>query len=269
MKKAQAPPALAGGAYTVKSLVKALNILEALAEGEESAYTLARLSRRLHLHISTVHRLLVNLVRQGFVEEAPDSGGYQLSFKALWMGLRVLDRLDFRMVAQPLLRELNQQTTQTVRLAILQQTRAICIDKFESPPPAALDARLGGVMPLHCSGAGKILLAYQGKGLLDQLARTQGFPRLTPHTITNPANLRKELEQIREQGYALDQEETVEGRRCVAGPVFDHTGHVIAAFSVAGPAARMTPSRLSEIAGLVRATSRQISFCLGYTINSK
>jgi DNA-binding IclR family transcriptional regulator len=264
MKNAQAPPASAEGAYTVKSLVKALNILEALAEGEESAYTLTQLSRRLHLHISTVHRLLVNLVRQGFVEEAPDSGGYQLSFKVLRMGLRVLDRLDFRLVAQPLLRELNQQTKETVHLAILQETRAISIDKFGSPQPVGLDARLGGEMPLHCTGVGKILLAYQSEALLIQIAHTRGFARFTPHTITSLANLRKELEQIREQGYALDQEEAVEGLRCVAGPVFDHTGHVIAAFSVAGPATRMTPPRLPEIARLVRAASQQISFRLGY-----
>jgi len=264
MKNAQAPPASAGGAYTVKSLVKALNILEALAEGEESAYTLTQLSRRLHLHISTVHRLLVNLVRHGFVEEAPGSGGYQLSFKVLRMGLRVLDRLDFRLVAQPLLRELNQQTKETVHLAILQETRAISIDKLGSPQPVGLDARLGGVMPLHCTGVGKTFLAYQKGGLLSEFARASGFRRFTPHTIMNLANLRQELEQIREQGYALDQEEAVEGLCCVAGPLFDHTGRVVAAFSVAGPATRLTPPRLPEIARLVCATSQQISFRLGY-----
>jgi IclR family acetate operon transcriptional repressor len=264
MKNLQAPPASAGGGYTVKSLVKALNILEVLAEGEESPYTLTQLSRRLHLHISTVHRLLVNLVCHGFVEEAPGSGGYQLSFKVLRMGLRVLDRLDFRLVARPLLRELNQQTKETVYLAILRETRAISIEKFGSPQPVGLDARLGGVMPLHCTGVGKALLAYQSGDLLNQIARTPGFPRFTPHTITSLANLRKELERIREQGYALDQEEAVEGLRCVAGPVFDHTGPVIAAFSVAGPATRMTSSRLPEIVRLVCGTSQQISFRLGY-----
>ena len=92
--KADYPPA---AAYTVKSLVKALSILEVLAE-EEPPYTLTQLSRRLHLHVSTVHRLLVNLVRHGFVEEDPVSGGYQLSYRVLRMGLRVLDRLDFRRV---------------------------------------------------------------------------------------------------------------------------------------------------------------------------
>jgi len=264
MRNAHIPPDSAEGAYTVKSLVKALNILEVLAEGEESAYTLTQLARRLHLHISTVHRLLVNLVRHGLVEEAPDSRGYQLSFKVLRMGLRVLDRLDFRRVAQPFLRDLNQQTQETVRLAILQDARAICIEKFGSAQPVGLDERLGGAMPLHCTGVGKTLLAYQRGDLLSQVARTLGFPRFTPHTITNLASLRKELERIREQGYALDQGEAVEDLRCVAGPLFDHTGRVLAAFSVAGPATRITPLRLPEITRLVHATSQQISFRLGY-----
>jgi DNA-binding IclR family transcriptional regulator len=264
MRNAKSPPASPGGAYTVKSLVKALNILEVLAEGEESAYTLTQLSRRLHLHISTVHRLLVNLVGHGFVEEAPGSRGYQLSFKVLRMGLRVLDRLDFRLVAQPLLRELNQLTKEAVQLAILQETRAIPIEKFGSPQPVGLEARLGGVMPLHCTGVGKILLAYQSGAFLNQIARTPGLRRFTPRTITNLAKLKRELEEIREEGYALEQEEAVAGLRCVAGPVFDHTGRVVAAFSVVGPATRITPERLPEIARLVRATSQQISFRLGY-----
>jgi DNA-binding IclR family transcriptional regulator len=264
MKNAKTPGDSLPDAYAIKSLAKALNILEFLAEGEESAYTLTQLSRQLHLHISTVHRLLVNLVRHGFVEEAPGSRGYQLSFKLLRMGLQVLDRLDFRSVAQPLLQELNQQTKETVQLAILQETWAVSIDVCRSPQPVGLEARLSGVMPLHCTGVGKILLAYQSEDLLIQLAHTRGFARFTPHTITSLANLRKELEQIREQGYALDQEEAVEGLRCVAGPVFDHTGRVIAAFSVAGPAARISPERLPEIARLVRGTSEQISFRLGY-----
>ena len=143
-------------AYTVKSLVKALTILEVLAD-EEPPYTLTQLSRRLHLHVSTVHRLLVNLVRHGFVEEDTVSGGYQLSYRVLRMGLRVLDRLDFRRVAQPLLRDLNLRTKETVHLAILQGTQAISIDKFDSPQPVGLDARLGGIMPLHCTGVGKTL----------------------------------------------------------------------------------------------------------------
>jgi DNA-binding IclR family transcriptional regulator len=249
--------------YTVKSLVKALNILEVLAE-EEPPYTLTQLSRRLHLHVSTVHRLLVNLLRHGFVEEDPVAGGYQLSYRVLRMGLRVLDRLDFRRVAQPLLRELNHRTKETVHLAILQENRAISIEKFGSPQPVGLDARLGGVMPLHCTGVGKTLLAFQSDEVINQIVHVPGLARLTMHTITSPSHLRKELEHIREQGYALDQEEAVEGLRCVAGPVFDHNGHIVAAFSVAGPATRMTSARIPEVIELVRETSRQISYRLGF-----
>ena len=259
-KTAHSSPALA---YTVKSLVKALNILEVLAE-EEPPYTLTQLSRRLHLHVSTVHRLLVNLLRHGFVEEDPITGGYHLSYRVLRMGLRVLDRLDFRRVAQPLLRELNQQTKETVHLAILQENRAISIEKYDSPQPVGLDARLGGVMPLHCTGVGKTLLAFQSEDVLNQVAQSPGLTRMTSHTITNLSQLHKELERIREQGYAVDHEEAVEGLRCVAGPVFDHNGRVVAAFSVAGPATRMTSSRIPEVAHLVRETSRQISYRLGF-----
>jgi DNA-binding IclR family transcriptional regulator len=231
---------------------------------EEPPYTLTQLSRRLHLHVSTVHRLLVNLVRQGFVEEDTVSGGYQLSYRVLRMGLRVLDRLDFRRAAQPLLRDLNLRTQETVHLAILQEGRAISIEKFVSPQPVGLDARLGGVAPLHCTGVGKTLLAYQGEDLLNQIVQSPGLTRMTAHTITGLPQLRKELERIRQQGYALDQEEAVEGLRCVAGPIFNHTGQNVAAFSVAGSAARMTPARALEIAQMVRETSQHISYRLGY-----
>ena len=250
-------------AYTVKSLVKALTILEVLAE-EEPPYTLTQLSRRLHLHVSTVHRLLVNLVRQGFVEEDRLAGGYQLSYRVLRMGLRVLDRLDFRQVAYPLLRDLNLRTREAVHLAILEESRAIVIEKFDSLQPVGLDARLGRVMPLHCTGLGKTLLAFQADEFVNRVAQSPGLPRMTPHTVTGLAQLRKELERIRAQGYTLDQEEAVEGLRCVAGPVFSHAGEALAAFSVAGPATRFTPPRVAEIAELVLQTSQQISYRLGY-----
>jgi len=253
----------AAPAYTVKSLVKALNILQLLAD-EEPPYTLTQLSRRLHLHVSTVHRLLVNLVRQGFVEEDPFSGGYQLSYRVLRMGLRVLDRLDFRRAAHPLLRELNRHTLETVHLAVLQDGRAISIEKFDSPQPVGLDARLGGIMPLHCTGTGKTLLAYSSEELFHHVAQSPILPRMTAHTLTGLPQLRRELERIREQGFAVDLEEAVEGLCCVAGPVFNHSGQIVAAFSVAGPATRFAPPRIAELAEVVRETSRQISYRLGY-----
>jgi DNA-binding IclR family transcriptional regulator len=266
MKMTEAPTT-AAAAYTVKSLVKALKILEVLAD-EDPPYTLTQLSRRLHLHVSTVHRLLVNLVRNGFVEEDRISGGYQLSFRVLRMGLRVLDRLDFRRVAQGFLRDLSLRTQETVHLAILQETRAISIEKFASFQSVGLDARLGGVMPLHCTGVGKTLLAYQGEDLLNQIVQSPGLTRMTEHTVTALPQLRKELERVREQGYAVDQGEAVEGLCCVAGPVFNHAGQIVAAFSVTAPAMRLTP-RIPEIADLIRQTSQQISYQLGYRGDSR
>lgn len=249
-------------AYTVKALVKALRILDCLAEDEQATLTLTELSRRLHLHVSTVHRLMVNLLRQGFVEIDPATGGYSLGYRVLRMGLRVLDRLDYLRVAQPLLRELNQKTQETVHMAILQGDRAISIEKFSSPQPVGLDPRLGRLMPLHSTGVGKTLLAFQREE--PEILRDLPLERHTAHTITTLPELRKELARIREQGYALDEEETVVGLRCVAGPLLDHLGQIVAAFSVAGPSTRMTPERTPEIARLVKETSREISYRLGY-----
>jgi len=264
MKSPKPASSASSGAYTVKALVKALRILECLAEDEQTTFTLTELSRRLHLHVSTVHRLMVNLLRQGFVEVDPATGGYHLGFRVLRMGLRVLDRLDYRRVAVPLLRELNQQTQETVHLAILQGDRAISIEKFDSPQPVGLDARLGGQIPLYCTGVGKTLLAFQTDEALGEILRNLALDRHTAHTITALPQLKKELAKIREQGYAFDQEEAVVGLRCVAAPLLDHLGRVVAAFSVAGPSTRMTPERMQELARLVAENSREISYRLGY-----
>jgi IclR family acetate operon transcriptional repressor len=264
MKSSKLSRPTPAAAYTVKSLIKALNILEALAEGEKPTYTLTELSRRLRLHVSTVHRLVVNLARQGFVEQDPATGGYELGFRVLRMGLRVLDRLDFRRIALPLLRELNEKTQETVHLVILQGELGISIEKLLSPQPVGLDARLGGMMPLHCTGVGKALLAFQDDDLLERISKSPGLLRHTAQTITSLPQLRKELERIRERGYSVDNEEAVDGLRCVATPIFDHAGRVVAAFSVAGPATRVTPERTPEIALLVCETGRKISYRLGY-----
>lgn len=267
MRTSSASWTVPSGAYTVKSLVKALGILEFLADGKKDSYTLTEISRGLRLHVSTVHRLLVNLLRRGFVELDPVTGGYKLGFRLLRMGLKVLDRLDFRRVADPLLRQLNEQTQETVHLAILHGDRAVSIEKFGSPQPVGLTTPLGGELPLHCTGVGKALLAYQGDDLAKRVAEGIGLDRYTDRTITTLPNLRKELARIREEGYAVDNEEAVEGLRCVAAPIFDHAGQAVAAFSVAGPATRVTPARVPAISRLVLETSRQISYRLGCNAN--
>ncbi len=265
MKKPRVASNIPTPAYTVKALVKALRILECLGEDGQPSMTLTELGRRLHLHVSTVHRLMVNLLRQGFVENHAESGGYRLGFRVLRMGLQVLDRLDFREVARPLLRELNRRTEETVHLAILQGDRALSIDKFGSLQPVGLDPHLGNLMPLHCTGVGKTLLAFQPEAARAELLRSLSLERQTPHSITSQAQLQKELLRICEQGYAVDDEEAVLGLRCVAAPILNHEAAVLAAFSVAGPATRVTRDRVPEIARIVSETAREIAFRLGHS----
>ncbi len=156
-----------------------------------------------------------------------------------------------------------------MHLAILQENHAVSIEKLGSPQPVGLDARLGGVTPLHCTGVGKALLAYQSEDFVSQLAREAGLERFTERTITSLAQLKKELARVRQEGYAVDNEEAVQGLRCVAGPIFDHAGRVLAAFSVAGPATRLTLARVREIAPRVCETSQEISHRLGFGAGEK
>ncbi len=261
-KSARTSPA---PAYTVKSLVKALGILDCLAESEREGYTLTELSQKLHLHISTVHRLLVNLTRQGFVDVNPAKGTYEVGYRVMRMGLKVLERMDFRRVAQPLLSELSQKVEETVHLAILQGDHAVSIEKFHGPHPVSLDTPLGAAMPLHATGVGKALLAFQEEKQTAAIIRTVGLPSLTRNTLTSSAELKKELARIREQGFAVDDEEAVTGLRCVAAPFFDHSGRTVAAFSVAGPASRVSLQRTPEIASAVLEAAAEISHRLGYS----
>jgi DNA-binding IclR family transcriptional regulator len=269
VKKVERDNAVRPSAYTVKSLVKALSILTCLTESERSSLTLTEMSRKLHLHVSTVHRLLTNLVRQGFVEPDPAAGGYRLGFRVLRMGLRVLDRLDFRRVAEPILQALNQQSQETVHLAILQTGAALTIERYESPHPVGLEPLLGNRVPLHATGVGKCLLAWHGQELLDDLQRTAGFPSYTPSTLTTRRAVEAELDRIRAMGYAVDNEECVEGLRCVAAPIFDRKGRAVAAFSVAGPTSRVTPERVPELSRWVVDASREIAYRLGSSLQLK
>jgi len=264
MKKAQPSPIEAGRIYEVKAVVKALKILDALAEAEPPANTLTKLSRHLHLRVPTVHRLVATLLREGYIEAIPGARGYQLSFKVLRMGLGVLGRLDYRQVAKPFLEDLAVETEETVHLAILIETQAIVVGTYGEPQPDGVDVRMGDAAPLHSSSVGKALLAYHPRGLMTHIERTSGFRRFTPKTYTNLASLRQDLDRTREQGYALDLGETMEGIVGVGAPVFDHTGEVVAAFSVAGPEARLTVQRMPEITRLVCSARDQISHRLGY-----
>ncbi|HHV58124.1 MAG TPA: IclR family transcriptional regulator [Firmicutes bacterium] len=246
----------------VQSVNRALAILEALqAAGEGLGVT--EIGTRVGLHKSTVYRLLATLARHGYVEQDPATERYSLGLKLVELGTAVLERLELRDLARPYLKRLMEASQEVAHLVVLQDGEVVYIDKVECPGPVKMYSQLGRRAPAHATAVGKVLLAFLPKAQVDAIL-ARGLPRLTPHTITDPERLRRELRLIRERGYALDNEENELGIRCVAGPIFNHTGQVVAAFSISGLALRLLPAKLEELGGLVRETSREISARLGY-----
>lgn len=247
----------------VQAVDRALAILETLAEAGRPM-GLVELSTRVGLHASTVHRLLATLGKRKFVVQDPQTGRYRLGMRAFEVGSAAIQQVELREIARPFLRWLMEETQETANLAVLMDGEVVYIDQVESQNLVRMFTRVGRRVPAHCTGVGKILLAGLSDDEVMRVLDARGLPRFTPHTIVDLRELLKELQRVRASGYALDNEEREVGVRCVAGPVRDHEGRVVAAVSISGPSSRITEDRLPQlIAAVLTATSR-ISTELGW-----
>ncbi|HEY8369908.1 MAG TPA: IclR family transcriptional regulator, partial [Thermodesulfobacteriota bacterium] len=220
-------------------------------------------ARGVGLHPSTAYRLLTVLARHQFVQPTPEGGRYGLGLRLLELGNRVLDSLELRTRARPVLEELMAKTRETVFLMVLDGDTGIYVDRIESPQRIRVAANLGYREYLHCSAVGKAILAHVPA---DRLARilAAGLPRLTARTITDPDRLRRHVLEVARRGFAIDDEEGEEGLRCVGAPIFDHQGNVVASVSVSGPAYRLSVDQLEAWGPMVRAAADAISTALGF-----
>lgn len=251
-------------AKTVQSVERALSIIEILAENREPM-SLGDVAVKSGLKPSTAHRLLGTLIYRGFVEQNQD-GRYGLTMKLFHIGNSVASAIDLRQVARPFMRELQEKTNETVNLAVLEQGEVVYVDQLESNNIVVVRmfARAGSRGPAYCTGSGKVLLAGLDDEELDRYLKNTQFQRFTSDTITDPNMMYKELQRVRRDGYAMDLGERDEGVRCVAAPIKDHRGKVIAALSVSGPSMRMTPSYISnELCLLVKDVAARLSRQLG------
>ncbi len=251
-----------GGGSTVQSIERALSLLEALGDSRGEV-GIAELSRRTGLHVSTSHRILSTLVVRGYVRQSPENGRYALGAKALHLAESYLGQLDLRVVVRPFLKRLSEQTGETANLVILDGQDALYLDKVESAQSLRIFSRIGRRAPLHCTAVGKILLADRSKTEVDALLGRGPLERLTRNTITSVGQLRRELEKVHGEGFALDREECEDGACCIAVPVRNEKGETVAAVGISGPAVRMNVRRIQGLVPLVVQTGRQVSERLG------
>lgn len=249
------------GTYRTRSVERALGVLNAFIDAGPEL-TLTQVCEGTGLTPSTAYRLLANLVTAGYVEPSKGSN-YRLGLTTIRLAGAALGQLDVRVKAAPLMDALRNRTRETVHLAALDGRRIIYLEKLEGLHAIGLmSSRVGRTAPAHCTALGRVLLASNPQSAEEILKGPLEAP--TPRTIVNPKALRALLAVVKEQGYALDMGEHEPEVRCVAAPIWNHTGAAIAAMSVSGPAQRVEPMLAEGLVTEVVAVARAISGLLGY-----
>ena len=243
--------------HPVGTLQKTLRILELICDSPKGL-RLKEISESTGFNKSTAYRFLVHLEQEGYLVRN-GSQAYVLGFKFIEMAARGNWVEGLRSMAWPFLIELQRSVPETVNLAVLDLDSVLYVEVLESPHAFRLVSTPGMKRPLHCTGLGKVLLAFLPAADQERLLSAMTFERMTPRTITSPVRLRKELAQIRERGYALDDEEAVVGARCVAAPILDSRQHAIAALSVAAPVSRISRGQIPSFTRAVQGTAAAIS----------
>ena len=246
------------------SVERALIILRHLSHTDQGM-GIRELSRELGISPAGVQKIINALHKQGFVAQNEEDKRYTLGPDVLQIGLAMLSRLEVRRVAHPFLASLAEATGETAFLGIRDGDDVFYIDKVLPDTDIRMDATLGLTRPYNCTAVGKMILAHLPAEDLERLIAGDRLVQATVNSITDPARLADELETIRQRGYALDCEEFKPGVSCVAAPIHDHNGQLVAAITVAGPAGRIE-ANLDPIIEQVLAKSHAISTQLGYNI---
>ena len=225
------------------------------------------LSARLDLPKGTVYRLLSSLIYFGFARKDQGTKTYYLGFKLAELGNRLLNQFDYRMEARPELEQLADKTQETVHLAILNQKDVVYIDKIESNRGGGLKmaSTIGLRVPAHATSVGKVLLAELPENELEELLPEEDLVKLTPNTMLRLTALKAHLKVVKNQGFAIDDEENEQGIRCVAAPIRNESGKAVAAVSITTPAFRWDLEKLrgplrEEVVRTASSVSKKLGF---------
>jgi IclR family transcriptional regulator, acetate operon repressor len=239
----------------VQSLTRALTLLEAIARSH-GGLPLTELAQTVGLPPSTAHRLLTTLERERFVYFDAVASIWQIGVEAFVVGNAFVRTRDVHMMAKPHMHRLMEDSSETVNLYVADEGEAVCIGQVECRQVMRAIARPGGRVKMHCSGAGKAILAWLAERDVGKVLERHGLPRATERTLATPKSLRADLEQVRHRGYAVDDEEHAVGLRCVAAPILNEHGAPLAGLSVSGPTARIPDHRLSLLGAMVAAAAQ-------------
>lgn len=244
----------------MSSIKRSVLVMELLAK--KSPLGVRAVATQLGLPLGSVHRLLLDLEEEGITERTM-AGEWELSFRLLELTGLQLERIELPRLARPYAEKIAQETGETVNLNALSGRHGVCIDKVRGNERMQLDMRIGSRGPMHCGGAGKVLLAYMPP---EEQAKVFELPltALTPMTITNLDDLKAELVRIRARGYSIDDQEVVMGVYCVSVPILDRNGHPAGSMSITGPSVKKPGPEIEPKVAMLNEACGAVSRRIGY-----
>ena len=249
----------------VQVVERVLDILEYLS-AERSARGPTDIAAATDLNKTTVYRLLSSLHKRGYVEKNETSGTYRVGVKLVEIASNHINNLELQTEARPYLYEMQSELGLTVHLGILDRHEVVYVEKMDINPNLRRYAQIGVRVPAQCSSLGKCLLSGLSSDELTHAMRGCTFPKYTDRTITGLRELKTYLREVRQQGWAIDDEEHTPGQRCIGAPIYDYRGDIIAAISASGPTSLLTDERIPDTVRSVTKTAAEISRRLCYRI---
>ena len=246
--------------FYIRSLAKGMHILELLSDNE--ALTVTEVAKHLKMNRAGSHRFLSTLRELGYADK-DDSARYYLTSKVIELGMKVLDRFEIRKIARPFLQELSGKFNETINLGYFNGKEILTIDKIDSTEILRMDAGIGGGEPAYCTSLGKAILAFLPESQLETYLRSVELRAFTPNSVTSKEKLREELLHIKENGYAIDDEELSEGLRCIGAPLLDHSGLARYAISISGPSIRFGSKRIEHMQREIKNICHRLSGKIG------
>ena len=249
----------------VPAVTRALDILELFLDGD-GTLSAPEIVRRLGLPRTTVHELVSTLVARSYLSPVPSAPGrYRLGVRTYQLGSRYAEQLDLAAEGQQVARRVAETCDETVHVAVLEDADVIYIAKVDSTHAVRMVSAAGRRLPAHCTAVGKMLLAALPEAdLAARLPDGAPLTALTPHSITDPAVLRAELAEVRAHGVAVESRESNPDVSCVAAPVRDRSGQVVAALSISVPTSRWSAERRTELTELAAKGAADLSTRLGH-----
>ncbi len=246
----------------IQSIDRAVQILDCFSE-EKKELKLSEISERLNLNKSTVHGIISTLKYHGFISQDEETQRYKLGIRFIEFGDLVVSSMNIRNVVLPVIEDVCDKIEETVHVAMLDGVDVVWIEKKECTKSIKTSTKIGARLPVYTTADGKIILCYQNKDKIKTYLPKR-IPKYTQNTITNKGEFIKKLEEMKKAGYTTDNEEFVEGIKCVAAPIFDHDGKVRFSLSTTGPAFRMNEDRIKEIVVIIKEAANEISRRIGY-----